>query len=67
MNDIILEIQDMQYLDWNLRKMPSGTPGCFASIILLQTGIDMEPYDEYKLLLKNQGRSCQDELYIESF
>ena len=35
MNDIILEIQDMQYLDWNLRKMSSGTPGCFASIILL--------------------------------
>ena len=25
----------------------------------------MRSYDEHKLLLKNEGRSCQDEFYIE--
>lgn len=25
----------------------------------------MRSYDEHKLLLKNEGRSCQDEYYIE--
>lgn len=25
----------------------------------------MERYDEYAMLIKNQGRSCQDEFYLE--
>lgn len=132
MNDIILEMQDMRYVDWNLRKMSPGTPGCFlksyeevhgkrlyyklsnydsyrgvfghecvneliVSRVMDVLGIrhvdstwsmkwvqsrivpssrqnigqilranGMESYDEYKLLLKSQGRSCQDEFYIES-
>ncbi len=31
--------------------------------ILRESG--MEYYDEFPLLLKNQGRSCQDECYLE--
>ena len=27
----------------------------------------MKYYDDHQLLVKNQGRCCQDELYIESF
>lgn len=27
----------------------------------------MNSYDEHTLLLKNEGRSCQDEYYIEHF
>ena len=27
--DIVLEVQDMRYLDWAVRKMSPGTPGCF--------------------------------------
>lgn len=26
----------------------------------------MESYDEHMLLLKNEGRSCQDEFYVEA-
>lgn len=29
MPDIILEKQDMRFLDWAARKMSPGTPGCF--------------------------------------
>lgn len=29
MQDIVLEVQDMRYLDWAVRKMSPGTPGCF--------------------------------------
>lgn len=29
MRDMILELQDMRSLDWAVRKMSPGTPGCF--------------------------------------
>ena len=27
----------------------------------------MERYDEFQMLMKNEGRSCQDELYLELY
>ena len=30
--DMILELQDMTYLDWAAEKTMSGTPGCFVKI-----------------------------------
>lgn len=29
MQDIILELQDMRYLDWAVRKITHGIGGCF--------------------------------------
>ncbi len=52
--------------DWSLRWMqirivPSSRQN--MGEILCVNG--MRSYDEHKLLLKNEGRSCQDEFYIE--
>ena len=43
--------------DWSMRWVQSRRE------ILRVNG--MRSYDEHKLLLKNEGRSCQDEFYIE--
>ena len=29
MTDLVTELQDLRHLDWALRKMSPGTPGCF--------------------------------------
>lgn len=28
-DDIVHELQDKTYLDWSMRKLSPGTPGCF--------------------------------------
>lgn len=128
MQDIVLELQDMRYLDWALKKIAPRTLGCFLKVyeeaadqkiyyklsnydscrgifghecvneliasrvmkgirrldpewslrwvqsrivpysrqniseILRANGMDS--YEEQKLLLKNEGRNCQDEFYL---
>ena len=52
--------------EWSMRWVrsriiPSGRQN--IGEILRVNG--MRAYDEHKLLLKNEGRSCQDEYYIE--
>lgn len=52
--------------DWSMRWVQSRLiPNSRQSIreILRANGLDS--YDEHQLLLKNEGRSCQDEFYIE--
>lgn len=52
--------------DWSLRWVQSRiVPVGRQNIgqILRENG--MKQYDEHKLLIKNQGRCCQDECYIE--
>lgn len=52
--------------EWSLkwvqsRIVPPGRQN--IGQILRENG--MKRYDEYELLIKNQGRSCQDECYLE--
>jgi len=52
MQDIILEKQDMRYLDWAARKMSPGTPGCFLKAYEEASGRRMyyklSNYDSYR-------------------
>ena len=52
--------------EWSMRWVQSRiVPSSRQNIdeILRVNGLDS--YDEHELLLKNEGRSCQDEFYIE--
>lgn len=52
--------------DWSLRWVQSRIiPNSRQNIGEILRVNGMHSYDEHKLLLKNEGRSCQDEFYIE--
>lgn len=50
--DIIVEKQDMRYLDWAVRKMSPGTPGCFLKAYEGESGkriyYKLSNYDSYR-------------------
>lgn len=52
--------------EWSLRWVKQRViPSERQNIGQILRENDMEYYDEFPLLLKNQGRSCQDECYLE--
>lgn len=53
--------------EWSMRWVRSRIiPSSRQNIGEILRVNGMETYDEHTLLLKNEGRSCQDEFYIES-
>lgn len=52
MQDIVLGVQDMRYLDWAVRKMSPGTPGCFLKAYEEVNGervyYKLSNYDSYR-------------------
>lgn len=51
---------------WSMRWVQGRiTPSSRQNIGQILRVNGMRQYDEYQLLIKNQGRSCQDEYYIE--
>lgn len=52
MEDLILELQDFRHLDWSLRKMSPGTPGCFLKAYEEKEGTriyyKLSNYDSYR-------------------
>lgn len=65
MKDIILELQDMRYLDWAARKMSPGTPGCFLKAYEEVNGkrlyYKLSNYDSYRGVF---GHECVNELIV---
>lgn len=65
MKDIILELQDMRYLDWAERKMSPGTPGCFLKAYEEVNGkrlyYKLSNYDSYRGVF---GHECVNELIV---
>lgn len=61
--DMILELQDMTYLDWAAEKTMSGTPGCFVKIYEEAKGkrvyYKLSNYDCERGIF---GRECVNEL-----
>lgn len=52
---------------WSMRWVRSRViPSSRQNIGEILRANGMKTYDEHKLLLKNEGRSCQDEFYIEN-
>ncbi|MDO4395377.1 MAG: hypothetical protein Q4C51_01105 [Clostridia bacterium] len=52
--------------DWSMRWVQSRIiPSSRQNIGEILRTNGMRSYDEHTLLLKNEGRSCQDEFYIE--
>ena len=52
--------------DWSYRWVCQRvTPPERQNICQILKANQMTEYDEFKLLVKNEGRSCQDECYIE--
>lgn len=52
--------------EWSMRWVRSRIiPSSRQNIGEILRVNGMRSYDEHKLLLKNEGRSCQDEFYIE--
>lgn len=52
--------------DWSMRWVRSRIiPSSRQNIGEILRVNGMTSYDEHKLLMKNDGRSCQDEFYIE--
>lgn len=52
--------------DWSMKWVQSRiVPSSRQNIGEILRVNGMGSYDEHKLLLKNEGRSCQDEFYIE--
>ena len=52
--------------DWSMRWVQTRIiPSSRQNIGEILRVNGMRSYDEHKLLLKNEGRSCQDEFYIE--
>ena len=52
--------------EWSMRWVQSRIiPSSRQNIGEILRVNGMRSYDEHKLLLKNEGRSCQDEFYIE--
>ncbi|MFR3250465.1 MAG: hypothetical protein ACLTQL_05050 [Eisenbergiella sp.] len=51
---------------WSMRWVQSRIiPSSRQNIGEILRANGMRSYDEHKLLLKNEGRSCQDDFYIE--
>lgn len=65
MKDIILEKQDMRYLDWAARKMSPGMPGCFLKAYEEVSGKRMyyklSNYDSYRGIF---GHESVNELVV---
>lgn len=65
MKDIIIEIQDMRHLDWAVRKMSPGTPGCFLKAYEEVDGnriyYKLSNYDSYRGVF---GHECINELIV---
>lgn len=65
MCDIILEMQDMRHLDWAVRKMSPGTPGCFLKAYEEVDGkrvyYKLSNYDSYRGVF---GHECVNELIV---
>ncbi len=65
MSDIIFELQDMRHLDWAMRKMSPGTPGCFLKAYEENAGKRMyyklSNYDSYRGVF---GHECVNELIV---
>ncbi len=63
MQDIICELQDMRHLDWAVRKMSAGTPGCFLKAYEKVNGkrlyYKLSNYDSYRGIF---GHECVNEL-----
>lgn len=58
----------VRHLDsnWSMRWVQSRViPSSRQNIGEILRANKMTSYDEHKLLIKNEGRSCQDEYYIE--
>lgn len=65
MKDIILELQDMRYLDWAVQKVSPGTPGCFLKAYEEVNGkrvyYKLSNYDSYRGVF---GHECVNELIV---
>lgn len=65
MKDIVLELQDMRHLDWAVRKMSPGTPGCFLKAYEEVNGkrlyYKLSNYDSYRGVF---GHECVNELIV---
>lgn len=63
MQDIVCELQDMRHLDWAVRKMSPGTPGCFLKAYEEANGeklyYKLSNYDSYRGVF---GHECVNEL-----
>ena len=63
MQDIILELQDMRSLDWPLKKIAPGTPGCFLKVYEQAEDkkiyYKLSNYDSYRGIF---GHECVNEL-----
>ena len=50
--DVIVEKQDMRYLDWAVRQISPGTPGCFLKAYEGELGkriyYKLSNYDSYR-------------------
>ncbi len=52
--------------EWSIRWIRERiVPSSRQNIGQILRENDMQVYDEYALLVKNEGRSCQDECYLE--
>lgn len=65
MRDMIVELQDMRHLDWAVRKMSLGTPGCFLKTYEDVQGkrryYKLSNYDSYRGVF---GHECVNELIV---
>lgn len=65
MSKIISEIQDMSTIDWAVRKMSPGTPGCFLKAYEETNGeriyYKLSNYDSYRGIF---GHECVNELVV---
>ncbi len=65
MCDIVLETKDMRHLDWAVRKMSPGTPGCFLKAYEESEGkkiyYKLSNYDSYRGIF---GHECVNELIV---
>ena len=65
MNDLIMELTDLKYLDWTEQKLAPGTPGCFLKAYEeTQNGriyYKLSNYDSYRGVF---GHECVNELIV---
>ena len=65
MCDFVLETKDMRHLDWAVRKMSPGTPGCFLKAYEESEGkkiyYKLSNYDSYRGVF---GHECVNELIV---
>lgn len=65
MKDMVLELQDMRNMDWAVRKMSPGTPGCFLKAYEETDGrrvyYKLSNYDSYRGVF---GHECINELIV---